>query len=194
MRFFSKTETEQDLIEGCKKGKASAQRKIYEQYSKKMFGICLRYIGNAFEAEDVLVMSFTRVFEHIHSYKNEGSFEGWIRRIVVNEALGLLRKKGRVSFDEIEVADYQGHFEVQTDDLQAAELMQLIKKLPDGYRTVFSMYAIEGYSHQEIADKLGITESTSKSQLNRARAQLKQAIESLQGEHYTYSKTAKTNP
>ncbi len=190
MRFFSKIDTEQDLIAACQKGKTSAQRLLYDKHSKKMFGICLRYMGNAFEAEDVLVMAFTRIFEHIGSYKHEGSFEGWIRKIVVNEALGQLRKKGRVHFEELETADYNGHFDVQTDRLGADELMQLIKKLPDGYRTVFSMYAIEGYSHQEIADKLGISEGTSKSQLNRARAQLKEAIEALENRDQLFFSTS----
>ncbi|AFM04901.1 RNA polymerase sigma factor, sigma-70 family [Bernardetia litoralis DSM 6794] len=165
--------SESELIEACKKGSSKAQKQLYEQHSSKMFGVALRYVGNHHEAEDVLVTAFMKVFEHLDSFKSEGSFEGWIRRIVSNEALGLIRKRKKVFMEEIENADYKGKNNPASTTLETNDLLALVKQLPDGYRTVFNMYAIEGFSHKEIAEKMGISENTSKSQLSRARALLK---------------------
>ncbi len=171
--------SESELIEACKNGSSKAQKQLYEQHSGKMFGVALRYVGNHHEAEDVLVTAFMKVFEHLDSFKGEGSFEGWIRRIVSNEALGLIRKRKKVFMEEIENADYKGKNNPASTALETDDLLALVKQLPDGYRTVFNMYAIEGFSHKEIGEELGIAENTSKSQLSRARALLKKWLEQI---------------
>lgn len=166
-----------DLIENCKKGDRLSQQQLYNQYSAKMLAICRRYISGSAEAEDVLIRGFLTVFERIGQFRNEGSFEGWIRKIMVNEALGVLRKqKSLFLYSEIEVAGLEAD-EVRTDSsLLTGDLLNLVASLPDGYRTVFNLYSIEGYSHREIAEMLGISESTSKSQLSRARELLRSKI------------------
>jgi RNA polymerase sigma-70 factor (ECF subfamily) len=142
-----------------------------------MYGLCYRYLKDPMEAEDVLVVAFTRILERIDQYKGEGSFEGWIRRIVVNEALTCLRKRRNMHLEaELEEVDYRLDYRSLEDHLQADDLVQLINALPAGYRIVFNMYAIDGYSHKEIADTLGISENTSKSQLSRARTYLQKAL------------------
>jgi RNA polymerase sigma factor (sigma-70 family) len=168
---------EAQLIKSLKKADQKAQRQLYEKYASRMLGVCRRYISDPMTAEDILVEGFMKVFDKIDQFKNEGSFEGWIRRIMVNEALGYLRQQKRnledVSLDEAYgIAD----FEQADQSLQADEMMSMIETLPTGYRTIFNLYAIEGYSHAEIAEMLGITESTSKSQLHRARALLQQLV------------------
>jgi RNA polymerase sigma factor (sigma-70 family) len=168
---------EAQLVKALKKADPKAQRQLYEKYASRMLGVCRRYIGDPSAAEDVLVEAFVKVFDKIEQFKGEGSFEGWIRRIMVNEALGYLRQHRRnqedVSLDEVQgIANFE-----QTDcALEVEELMSMIGTLPVGYRTIFNLYAIEGYSHAEIAVMLGITESTSKSQLHRARALLQQLV------------------
>jgi len=165
------------LIEGCKRRDQHAQRFLYEHFSGKMFALCCRYIKDKMEAEDVLITSFTKIFDRISQFKNEGSFEGWIRRIVVNESLTYLRKNKSMYLEtDIEAADREPDYEALESQLQAEDLLKLIAELPAGYRIVFNMYAIDGYSHKEIADQLGITESTSKSQLSRARVVLQKAL------------------
>lgn len=176
LRIWKKTE-EQDLVSGCRRGEHKAQRSVYEQHAPQMLAVCLRYVHDRSEAEGVMVNGFLKVFDKIGQYSGEGSFEGWIRRIMVNESLLYLRQnKHAHMMVEVEAASR----EVNTDDalqqLAAEELMALIHKLPEGYRTVFNLYAIEGYSHKEIAEQLGIAENTSKSQLSRARSQLQQLV------------------
>ena len=169
--------TEKDLIADCRKGKAKAQKALFEQYSPKMLAVCVRYIKDLASAEDVLLLAFMKVFENLDKFEAKGSFEGWIRKIVVNEALGHLRKNTKIQFEESQKADIEAHAHSPTTDLEVQDLLQLLHQLPTGYRTVFSLYAIEGYSHQEIGEMLNITESTSKSQLNRARNMLKNLVE-----------------
>lgn len=135
------------------------------------------------EAEDVLVMSFTKIFERIDQFKADGSFEGWIRRIMVNESLGYLRKQKYMYLEtDIDTADRELNYEHLDAHLAVDDLMKLIESLPTGYRVVFNLYAIDGYSHQEIAEQLGISENTSKSQLSRARALLQKKLSELEGE------------
>lgn len=186
--YIYKSDSEEKLIRGCQKGEASAQREIYNKYAGKMMGVCLRYVNSRFEAEDILVSGFMRVFEKIGQYKHEGSFEGWLRRVMVNEALGYIRKNKSIYMEvEIEKAGYQSDFNTEASQhLEAEELLQLVQQLPPGYKTVFNLYAIEGYSHKEIAEMLGISENTSKSQLSRARALLQQQLAGLE------KKTVKT--
>ena len=147
-----------------------------------MYSLCCRYIKDKMEAEDVLVVSFTKVFNRIDQFKGEGSFEGWLRRIIVNEALSYLRKNKSMYVEtDIEALDREPNFEVLENQLEVEDLLKMIEALPTGYRMVFNLYAIDGFSHQEIADQLGISENTSKSQLSRARALLqKRLIESEQ--------------
>jgi RNA polymerase sigma-70 factor (ECF subfamily) len=166
-----------ELIEGCLRRDPGAQRHLYEQYSSKMYGLCCRYVKDSMDAEDTLVSAFMKVFDKIHQFKNEGSFEGWIRKIVVNEALTFLRRNRSMYLEiELEKADYEPDYHSLSDHLEAEDLLSIIQALPTGYRIVFNLYAIDGYSHKEIADQLGISENTSKSQLSRARVYLQKVL------------------
>ena len=146
-----------------------------------MFPICIRYIGDRILAEDVLQDGFVTLFSRLQDFKGEGSFEGWARRIFVTTALMSLRKKDALMMcDELDMArGMKAETVSQTQNLGYKELMKLVMRLPAGFRTVFNMYAIEGYSHKEIADMLGITETTSRTQFSRARAWLQNKIEKL---------------
>lgn len=169
---------EDDLIKGCRGRNSSAQRKLYDLYSPKMYALCHRYVRNPAEAEDILVTAFMKVFEKIDQFKGEGSFEGWIRKIVVNEALTALRKNRNMALEtDIEAADWDPRSLEFIDHLQVQDLIEMIAQLPAGYRVVFNMYAIDGYSHKEIAEHLRISENTSKSQLSRARAHLRKLLD-----------------
>ncbi|TAF67691.1 MAG: RNA polymerase sigma factor [Cytophagales bacterium] len=170
------------LIEACKNQDAIAQRKVYEKHASKMYAVCLRYLKSDAEAEDILTQGFLKVFSKINLYKGEGSFEGWIRRIMVNECLNHLRRtRAMLMTVSIEKAQY---YEADSTDtlhqLEAEALMECLQRLPDGYRTVFNLYAIEGYSHKEIAELMNISEGTSKSQLSRARELLKKYIKDIE--------------
>ena len=168
---------ETEWIEGCKRQDSRAQEQLYNQYSGKMYALCCRYIPSRMEAEDVLVTAFTKLFERIDQFKGEGSFEGWIRRIVVNESLTYLRRNKNMYLEtEIETADKHPDFAQLDNHLEAEDLLRLVGDLPTGYRMVFNLYAIDGYSHKEIAEQLGISENTSKSQLSRARALLQKRL------------------
>lgn len=172
---------EQQLIEGCRKGERRAQKELYEMYSRKMMGVCLRYVSDRETARDLLQDGFVKVFTNINAYSGVGSFEGWMRKIFVNCSLEYLRKSDVLR----EATDLDNTSElVQPDstvisDLSAAELMKLVQELPAGFRTVFNMFAIEGYSHKEISEMLNITESTSRSQFTRARQLLQRRINAL---------------
>lgn len=177
MIFKIHRKNEEELIKGCLRRDRRSQQQLYELYSSKMYGICYRYVRQPMEAEDILVTAFTRIFEKIDQFKGDGSFEGWIRRIVVNEALTSLRKARAMYVEtEIEKADQEPDYQSLSTQLEAEDLLNLISQLPLGYRVVFNMYAIDGYSHKEIAEQLGISENTSKSQLSRARAYLQKVL------------------
>ncbi|MCE2733351.1 MAG: sigma-70 family RNA polymerase sigma factor [Cyclobacteriaceae bacterium] len=168
---------EEELILGCKQNKATAQKQVYEIYSGKMYALCCRYVKNKMEAEDVLVTAFTKVFERIDQFRNEGSFEGWIRRVVVNEALTWIRRNKTMYLEtDLELADHEPNYQQLDAELQAEDLVKLIQQLPAGYQLVFNLYAIDGYTHKEIADQLNISENTSKSQLSRARTYLQKML------------------
>lgn len=174
---------ETELIDGCLRQNRQAQQELYQRYAGKMYSLCCRYVKDRMEAEDVLVMSFTKIFDRIGQYKGDGSFEGWIRRVVVNESLTYLRKHKNMYLEtDIEDAAYEPDYQRLENELEAGDLLKLIESLPVGYRTVFNMYAIDGYNHQEIADQLGISENTSKSQLSRARALLQKKLNELENE------------
>ncbi|MFD2244816.1 RNA polymerase sigma factor [Pontibacter ruber] len=168
--------TEQELIAGCQRADSKAQKCLYERYASPMYGVCLRYLKNQMDAEEALLNGFMKIYKNIGQYEGKGSFEGWVRRVMVNEALGFLRKKEplhlAIEDSHVQVAGVSG----ADHDLAEGELMELLRTLPAGYRAVFNLYAIEGYSHKEIADMLGITEGTSKSQLSKARAMLQRRL------------------
>ncbi|HCM76075.1 MAG TPA: RNA polymerase subunit sigma-70 [Cytophagales bacterium] len=177
---------ETEWIEGCKRQDSNAQKHLYEQYSSKMYALCCRYIPSKMEAEDVLVTSFTKLFERIDQFKGEGSFEGWMRRIVVNESLSYLRRNKNMYLDtEIEAVDRSPDYAQLENHLEAEDLLKMVNDLPTGYRMVFNLYAIDGYSHKEIAEQLEISENTSKSQLSRARALLQKKLIELEKEALT---------
>jgi RNA polymerase sigma-70 factor (ECF subfamily) len=177
---LQKSTTEEDLIARCQKENPQAQALLYDKYAKKMFAICLRYIKTPDEAEDTMINAFMKVFTNIRKFEGKGSFEGWIKRIMVNESLTYLRRNKSMYLEvEIEKADYEPDYNTLSNQLETEDLMKMVGNLPVGYRTVFNLYAIEGYSHKEIAEQLGVNINTSKSQLSRARALLqKQLLES----------------
>ncbi len=176
-RILSLFNHEAQLVKALRKRDPKAQRQVYDKYSSRMLGLCFRYVSDEMIAEDVMIEGFLRVFAKVDQFNEEGSFEGWIRRIMVNEALGHLRKQKRILEDAMsdEAANIPDA-EMADQHLDVEELLGLIGELPAGYRTVFNLYAIEGYSHGEIAELMGITESTSKSQLHRARALLQKMV------------------
>ncbi len=173
------------LLEGCRRGDRKAQESLYKTLASRMMGICLRYAKDTFEAEDVLQMGFVKVFQKVSDFRGEGSFEGWVRRIMVNTAIESYRKNLRnlniVDIDEV-YDQPQNTFDMS--GLELKDLLKLVQQLSNGYRLVFNMYVIEGYSHKEIAKQLGITEGASKSQLSRARAILKEKIIKMEGLNY----------
>jgi len=170
------------LIQNCVKGDPVAQRKLFEKFAPKMMTVCLRYLKDVQEAEDVLQDGFIKIFQKIDAYQNTGSFEGWMRRIMVNTALDQIRKNRKMGFsDEFDAVEYRvENADFTFENLVAEDLMKLIANLPDGYKVVFNMFAIEGYSHKEIAEVLGISENTSKSQFSRARAYLRNKLETIE--------------
>ena len=173
MEFHIYSARENDLIEGCRRGDRAAQHALYQLMAGKMLGLCCRYVKDRMEAEDILVMAFTKVFEKIHQFKGEGSFEGWIRRIVVNEALTYLRRNKSLYLEtDLAAAEREPDLNQLSHHLEAEDLLNLVAELPTGYRIVFNLYALDGFSHKEIAEELGISENTSKSQLSRARTVL----------------------
>lgn len=178
--------TLEDIVKGCQEGRAKFQKLLYELMSPKMLGVCMRYAKDDYEAEDMLQNAFIKIFQKIDSYRGEGSFEGWVRKIVINTSIEYYRKNLRgihtVDIDELGEDIAFTAFDMSRINIKA--LMKLIQSLPVGYRLVFNMYAIEGYSHKEIAGQLGITEGASKSQLSRARAILREKVLKMEEQGY----------
>ena len=166
------------LIEGCKTWDHAAQKGVYQLFSAKMFAICLRYAKDRMEAEEILQSGFVKVFRSIENFRNEGAFEGWVKRIMVNTAIEYYRRSSKlmVTSELTPQLEPQQDAGSALDKLALDDLLSLIAALPDGYRMVFNLYAVEGFSHKEIAAQLGITEGASKSQLSRARTALQNAI------------------
>lgn len=153
------------------------QRELYNRYAPKMYGLCLRYASNSEEAEDILQEGFIKVFNKIGSFRKEGSFEGWMRRIFVNTAIEQFRKKIHLQpITEYEENTVEGKYLSVLDSMAEKDIIQLVQQLSPGYRTVFNMYVVEGYTHKQIADALGISEGTSKSQLSRAKQILQELV------------------
>ncbi|MFD2583503.1 RNA polymerase sigma factor [Pedobacter vanadiisoli] len=186
---LTRSYTIDDLMEGCKAGDRKMQELLYRQTAAKMLAVCMRYAKDRMEAEDVLQMGYIKIFQKIKEYRGDGSFEGWIRRVMVNTAIESYRKNLRsLNVVEIDEAYEQPSTGFDFGTLGMQDLMKVIQKLADGYRMVFNMYVIEGYSHKEIGEALGISEGASKSQLSRARAILKEEIIKMEGFGYaTYT-------
>lgn len=166
-----------DLIEACVKGERSAQRELYDLFSKKMYVVCLRYTKSQQEAEDVLQESFIKVFKNIKGYRGDSRLDYWIKRVVVNTALNSQRKK-LYMYPMVDIEDVKNEFDLSKafTNFRMEELLAMIRELPTGCQTVFNLFAIEGYSHKEIAKMLEVSEGTSKSQFARARKLLQEKI------------------
>lgn len=163
--------SEEEILKGCRKNKRHYQEMLYRKYAKKMYGICLSYAGDRAMAQDMLQESFIKIFNRIKDFKQEGSLEGWIRKIVTHTAIDLLRQQKRTQNfisdnEEINEGSYESD---ALQNLQTEDVLNQVSRLPEGARLVFNLYVLEGYTHKEIAVKLNITEGTSKSQFNRAR-------------------------
>jgi RNA polymerase sigma-70 factor (ECF subfamily) len=168
---------EADLIKGCIDGERKMQQELYDRFAPKMYGVCLRYAGNTEEAEDILQEGFIKIFKKIGSYRGEGSFEGWIRRIFVNTAIEHFRRKTYLQpITDKEEGTVEGTYLSVLDNLAEKDIIGLVQKLSPGYRTVFNMYVVEGYTHKQIAELLHISEGTSKSQLSRAKLILQDLV------------------
>ena len=168
----------ENLIKDCLKQDRNAQSRLFNLLAPKLMGVCVRYMVNHQDAQDVLQDGFIKIFQNLHKFQFKGSFEGWARKIIVNKALETLRKNHALKWSD----DIDNHYDLKNYDedaidyLNRKELLEIIHKIPLGYRTVFNMFAIEGYSHKEIADSLSITEGTSKSQFARAKKFIQQEI------------------
>ena len=175
-----------DLVKRCKAGERKAQELLYKHFASKMLGVCFRYATDRMEAEDMLQNGFIKVFQKIGDFRSEGSFEGWIRRIMVHSSIEYYRKHHKMMqlVDLENAANETSVSPLATAKLEAKDLMVLIQQLSPGYRIVFNLFAIEGYSHKEIASITGISEGASKSQLSRARTLLKQQIIKIEGKRY----------
>ncbi len=172
--------TEKQLIEGCKKRDPKCQKGVFDRYARKMLSICRRYARHEMEAEDMMQDGFVKVYRYIDSFGEKGSFEGWVRRIMVNTALKHCSKSAfKKESIGVETMPENSVNPKVFSKIGIDELMNLVQGLPDGYRIVFNLYAIEGFSHKEIADSLGIGESTSRSQLVKARRILQKKVEEL---------------
>jgi len=185
--------SEEQIIKGCIDGKRKAYSQLFRIYAPVMLGVCLRYCKNRIDAEDVMQDGFIKVFSSIGKFRSEGSFEGWIKRIMINSAIDNYQANLKHAFhedvDEMDQLLEIGENPSADDDLPEElkiphqKLMEMIQELPDGYRVVFNLYAIENFNHKEIASLLGITENTSKTQLLKARKALRKKIEALLQHH-----------
>lgn len=172
--------SEKELIQACRKNNRKAQQRLFDLYSPKMNGVLKRYLKSKEDAEDVLVEAFFKVFKNLDRFRGDGSFEGWIRRIVVNEALMFLRKQHNFNLT-LEITDFDKPERLTVeDDMAVQDILNMVKQLPTGYRTVFNLFVVEGYKHREIAEMLGISINTSKSQLILAKKRLRGIIEARQ--------------
>jgi RNA polymerase sigma factor (sigma-70 family) len=168
---------ENDLISGCIAGDRRIQELLYQRFAPKMYAVCLRYANNTDDAQDLLQEGFIKVFRNLEKFRKEGSFEGWVRRVFVNTAIEHYRRKSNLhTISETEERNIEDGAWNILDHLAEKDIIQLVQELSPGYRSVFNMYVIEGYSHKEIGDILGISEGTSKSQLARAKAILQKKV------------------
>ncbi|WP_452225217.1 RNA polymerase sigma factor [Lacinutrix chionoecetis] len=184
MKVIQLYKNELKLIKKAQKNNREAQHVLYELHAPKMLSVCRYYIKDVQHAEEAMLNGFFKVFKNLNKFRNEGSFEGWIRRIMVRESISFLRQQKNIEFavEDIEIKnDYTNNI---NSEIEVEHIQKLIDKLPEGYKMVFVMYAIEGYKHHEIADLLNISEGTSKSQLFKARKMLQQEIKTLNTSSY----------
>ncbi len=178
---IKKSLSEIELVNACKRNEKRAQEQLFNKYAPVMLGVCRRYTGNVHDAEDVMIGGFMKVFDKIGQFRGTGSLKGWIKKIMINESLGFLRKNKSMYLEvDIDEAGEKPELSRLESAVTAEDLIALIDALPPGYRMVFNLYAIEGFSHREIGLKLGISENTSKSQLSRARALLQKKLLEIQ--------------
>jgi RNA polymerase sigma-70 factor (ECF subfamily) len=169
--------SEQEIIAGCIKNETKFQQMLYNQLASKMFAVCLRYANEYNAAQDLMQEAFVKVFRNIEKYRGDGSFEGWVRRIFVNTAIEHYRKQVNMyALHDSETRTFEYYEDNALETLKHQDILKIIQQLSDGYRTVFNLYVIEGYSHKEIGELMGISEGTSKSQLARARYLLQKMI------------------
>lgn len=187
--FLEHGNTIDDLIKRCRAGERRAQELLYRQFASKMLGVCNRYATDKMEAEDMLQDGFIKVFSKIGDYRGDGSFEGWIRRIMVHSSIEYYRKHHKMMqlVDLEEAGTESAVMPLATAKLEAKDLALLVQQLAPGYRIVFNLYAIEGYSHKEIAAITGVTEGASKSQLSRARSILREQVIKLENKVYGHA-------
>lgn len=179
MKIIALHTSDDALIKKALRNDAKAEQMLYNRHAAKMLGVCRTYIKDLHYAEDVMIQGFTRAFENLVKFRFEGSFEGWLRRIMVREAIDFLRTRRELYFTEIDEAETLPANTAEPDyDIEFLQL--LIDNLPNGYKTVLVMFTIEGFNHKEIAEMLGVTESTSKSQLFKARKMLQEQLTSIQ--------------
>jgi len=189
MMFLEHKYTIEELVKRCKAGERKSQELLYKQFASKMLGVCMRYATDKMEAEDMLQNGFIKVFNKLDDYRGDGSFEGWVRRIMVHCSIEYYRKHHKM----MQVVDMESEgaepsvSPLAVSNLDAKDLMALIQQLSPGYKMVFNLYAIEGYSHKEIGEIMGITEGASKSQLSRARTILKEQITQQGGKRYEHA-------
>ncbi len=178
MKVINLHQEEKELIELAVENNRHAQQKIYSKFSPKMLSVCRQYIKDLHQAEDIMITAFMKVFTSLKNFEHKGSFEGWIRRIMINECISYIRVQKRVTFIEDETY-FEESFNNIESKFSVEDIQTLIDSLPDGYKMVFNLYAIEGFKHHEIASMLGINEGTSKSQLSHVRKMLQEQINKL---------------
>lgn len=183
MKVINLHQDEKKTIQLALENNRHAHHQIYSKFSPKMLGVCRQYIKDIHQAEDIMITAFMKVFSNLKNFEHKGSFEGWIRRIMVNECISFLRVQKQVKFTEDETF-FEERFNNIESQFSVEDIQFLIDALPEGYKMVFNLYAIEGYKHQEIAQMLGISEGTSKSQLFQARKLLQEQISKLKNYDY----------
>lgn len=176
MKIIPFYRNEKQLIKKAIDGNPDAQQRLYTVHSPKMLSVCRQYIKDIHFAEDVMVNGFLKVFTHLDTFKFQGSFEGWVRRIMIRESISYLRKQQFVVYDDEVYEKQEQQTNIQTTDLDTEHIQRLIDSLPQGYKMVFVLYTVEGYKHKEIAEMLDISESTSKTQLLKARRLLQEQL------------------
>jgi RNA polymerase sigma-70 factor (ECF subfamily) len=180
MKIISLYDNQKAILKKAVKGNRNAQRKLFEDYAPKMLSVCRQYIRDLQFAEDVMITGFVKAFKHLHTYRREGNFEGWLRQIMVRESITYLRKNQFVVYDSEVMENEMDGTLYQESTLEAEEVQELIDALPEGYKLVFVLYVVEGYKHKDIAELLKISENTSRSQFYKARHFLQKRISNLE--------------
>lgn len=166
------------LIQECLKNNRIAQKELYDKYSSKLMGVCIRYTNSKEDAEDVLIEGFTTIFQKLSMFKGDGSFEGWMKRIMINTSISHFRANSKYRFHQ-DIEEVHNEIEKQEtiiEKMESQRIMKLVNSMPEGYRMIFNLYAVEGFTHREIAEQLGLSEGTSKSQFSKARKWLQNRL------------------